>query len=54
MLAVTDHARIRGNWTYVVENNERLGPAAIVIADGMEDTTTDNSRDELLKEEKQE
>lgn len=45
--------RIRGSSTYVVENNERLGPAAIVLANGVEDATTNNGRDELLEEEQQ-
>lgn len=37
--------------THVVEDNERLRPAAIVVADGMEDTLTVDGRNKLLNEE---
>lgn len=37
--------------TYIVENNERLGPTALVIADSVEDTTANKCGNELLNEE---
>lgn len=40
--------------THVVQNHKRLGPTTLPIADGVEDTTTDDSAEELLNEESQE
>lgn len=40
--------------TYVVEHNERLSPATAVVANGVEDTATNNGGHELLNEENQE
>ena len=39
--------------TYVVQNNERLGPSTLVVTDGEEDTMSPNSRHQLLNEESQ-
>jgi hypothetical protein len=43
----------RSHVTHVVENNQGLSPAALVIADGMENTAADNGRHKLLNEENQ-
>lgn len=40
--------------THIVEDNERLGPAAIDVADGVEDALANESREELLNEQRQE
>lgn len=40
--------------THVVQNHKRLGPTTLPVADGVEDTTTDDSAEELLNEESQE
>lgn len=40
--------------TYVVKNNKRLGPATIIIANRVEDATSNNGRQQLLDEEGQE
>lgn len=40
--------------TYVVQDNERLGPASIMIADSEEDALADDGRQDLLNEESQE
>lgn len=45
-------ARVDG--TYVVEDNERLGPAAVGMADGVEDALANNSGQELLNVESEE
>lgn len=37
--------------TYVVEDNQGLGPAAIVVADGVEDAAASNGGHKLLNEE---
>lgn len=39
--------------TYVVENNKRLSPTTIVVADGVKDTLADNSGKDLFHEEGQ-
>ncbi len=44
---------MRGEGTYVVEDNKRLGPAALSVADGVEDATANNGRNQLLEEENQ-
>lgn len=45
---------LRSYQTYIVERNKRLGPAALVVADGVEDAVTDQSGQQLLNEESQE
>lgn len=54
MVSYTATFRVWAEITYVVEDNQRLSPAAIVVADGKEDTLTDNGRQKLLNEESQE
>lgn len=39
--------------TYVVEDNHRLSPATVVVADGVEDTIVVQLRNQLLNEENQ-
>lgn len=39
--------------THVVKNDELVGPAALVVADGVEDTAADNGGKELLDKEDQ-
>lgn len=39
--------------TYVVEDDQGLSPAAVDVADRIEDTTAHNSRQKLLNEENQ-
>lgn len=39
--------------TYVVQNNKRLGPASIVIADGEENALADDGGQNLLNKESQ-
>ena len=39
--------------TYVVEDNQLVRPAALVVADGKEKTLPDNRGDDLLGEKKQ-
>lgn len=40
--------------TNVVQDNQRLGPATIAVADGKEDTLADHGPQKLLNEESQE
>lgn len=40
-------------FTYVVENNKRLSPATLGVADGVEDAAADDGREQLLNEESQ-
>lgn len=40
--------------TYIVQNNKRLSPASIMIADSEEDALADDGRQDLLNEESQE
>lgn len=40
--------------TYVVQDNHRLGPTAIIVADGMEDTIMVELGNQLFNEEDQE
>lgn len=54
MVSHTATFRVRTEFTHVVENNHRLSPATIVVADGKEDTLADNSGQKLLNEESQE
>lgn len=39
--------------THIVQDNQRLGPATIDVADGMEDTAANNRGNQLLNEESQ-
>lgn len=41
-------------FTYVVQDNERLCPTTIGIADGVADSVSNNGRKQLLNEEHQE
>lgn len=54
MVSHTATFHVWAEFTYVVEDNQRLSPAAIVVADGKEDTLADNGRQKLLNEESQE
>jgi hypothetical protein len=54
LLVHTATFRFSTYFTHVVENNQRLSPATIVVADGKEDTLADNSGQKLLNEESQE
>lgn len=40
-------------FTHVVQDNQRLGPAALGVADGMEDAVAGNGGNQLLNEESQ-
>lgn len=46
--------RACGISTYVVEDNKRLCPATLMVADRMEDASSNNSGQQLLDEERQE
>ena len=41
-------------FTYVIEDNERLSPATIHVADCVEDAAANNGGEELLNEESEE
>ena len=44
----------RGEVTYIVQHHQLLGPASIVAANGIENTISENSGEELFNEESQE
>lgn len=54
LLKLANFLAISDVCTYVVQNNQLVRPATVVVADGVEKTVTGDGGDELLSEERQE